>query len=62
MYLSTTSLCLVKSKSTKRNNLYPLYVNESGVGPNEYEIGNEFNLSQEKYNNALKTYISDDFH
>ena len=62
MYLSTTSLCLVKCKSTKRNNLYPLYVNESGVGPNEYEIGNEFNLSQEKYNNALKTYISDDFH
>ena len=62
IYISTTSLCLVKSISTKRNNLYPLYVNESGVGPNEYEIGNEFNLSQEKYNNALKIYISNDFH
>jgi len=62
MYISTTSLCLVKANSTKRDNLYPLYVNESGVGPNEYEIGNEFNLSQEKYNNALKTYISNDFH
>jgi len=62
IYISTTSLCLVKLISTKRNNLYPLYVNESGVGPNEYEIGNEFNLSQEKYNNALKTYISNDFH
>ena len=62
IYISTTSLCLIKSKSAKRNNLFPLYVNESGVGPNEYEIGNEFKLSQEKYNNALKTYISNDFH
>lgn len=62
IYISTTSLFLVKFKSAKRNNLYPLYVNESGVGPNEYEIGNEFNLSQDKYNSAIKTYISNDFH
>ena len=40
--------------------LYPLYVDESGVGPTSYEIGNEYNLSKEKIKLALRDYISND--
>ena len=42
--------------------LYPLYVDESGVGPTSYEIGNEYNLSKEKIKLALRDYISNDIH
>ena len=34
--------------------LYSLYVDESGVGPNSYEVGNEYNLSKEKIKMALR--------
>jgi hypothetical protein len=37
--------------------LNPLYVNESGVGPDGYEIGKEFNLSHEQLCLALKNYV-----
>ena len=37
--------------------LNPLYVNESGVGPDGYEIGKEFNLSHEQLSLALKNYV-----
>ena len=46
----------------KRANLFPLYVNENGVGPNGYEMGNEFKLSQEKLKLALKIFSCNDFH
>ena len=42
--------------------LFPLYVNDSGNGPDGYEIGNEFNLSKEKLNLAIKGYVCNDFH
>ena len=42
--------------------LFPLYVNDSGNGPDGYEIGNEFNLSNEKLNLAIKNYACNDFH
>ena len=41
--------------------LFPLYVNDSGNGPDGYEIGNEFNLSNEKLNLAIKNYACNDF-
>ena len=41
--------------------LFPLYVNKNGVGPNGYEIGNEFKLSQEKIKLVLKNYVCNDF-
>ena len=41
---------------------FPLYVNENGVGPNGYEIGNEFKLSEEKIKLAIKNYACNDFH
>ena len=41
--------------------LFPLYVNDSGNGPDGYEIGNEFNLSKEKLNLAIKNYACNDF-
>jgi len=43
-------------------NLFPLYVNDSGNGPDGDEIGNEFNLSKEKLNLAIKSYVCNDFH
>ena len=46
----------------KKVPLFPLYVNENGVGPNGYEIGNEFKLSQEKLKLALKSFSCNDFH
>ena len=45
----------------KEKNIYPLYVNEAGVGPNEREIGNEFNLSHENLQTTLKKFICNDF-
>ena len=59
--INDAKLILIKNSSNFRNKTYPLYINNSGVGPSDYEIGNEFNLSQEKYNLALKDYISNDF-
>lgn len=38
----------------KENKIYPLYVNEAGVDPNESEIGNEFILSHENLQTTQK--------
>ena len=45
----------------KKKTLFPLYVNENGVGPSGTEIGNEFKLSQEKLKIALKHFACNDF-
>ena len=45
----------------KEKNLYPLYINEAGVGPSEREIGSEFNLSKEKLKLTLKNFICNNF-
>jgi hypothetical protein len=37
--------------------LNALYVNESGIGTDEYEIGKEFNLAHEQLYLALKNYV-----
>ena len=42
--------------------LYPLYVDESGIGPFTYEIGSEYNLSKEKIKKSLRDYVSNDIH
>ena len=49
-------------KYQKKANLFPIYVNENGVGPNEIEIGNEFRLSHEKLKLALKNFCCNDFY
>ena len=41
--------------------LFPLYVNDSGNGPDGDEFGNEFNLSKENLNLAIKNYVCHDF-
>ena len=46
--------------------MFSLFVNKDGVGPKgsdraKREIGNEFNLSQEKLNLAVKNYACNDF-
>ena len=52
-----TTLCY----KHKKKNLYPLFVNEAGVGPIEREIGNEFNLSKEKLKITLRNFICNNF-
>ena len=42
--------------------LYPIYVNNMGIGPKGEYISNEFNLSHEKLKLLKKIYISKDFH
>ena len=44
-----------------RNELYPLYIDETGLGPNNYTIGNEFNLSKDKIKIVLRNYIANNF-
>ena len=41
--------------------LFLIYVNEAGVGPNGTEIGREYNLSHEKLNQAIKYFVYNDF-
>ena len=50
-------LYLINSENHKKS-LYPLYVNESGVGPDLTTKGREFKLSKEKYEAGLKEYIT----
>ena len=64
IYISDAKISLFnsyKNINKKENTLYPLYVNDSGVGPNGYEMEDEYYLSKEKYNLALKQFISNDF-
>ena len=63
IYIGNLKLSFIKNKS-KNNGIketYPLYVNDSGVGPSGLHVGNEYYLSKEKYNLALKDYVSNDF-
>ena len=57
IYINDMKLYLVNSKNKKKQ-LFPLYVNESGVGPNIISKGRDYKLSKEKYETALKEYIS----
>lgn len=57
IYGLETALCY----KHKKKNLYPLFVNEAGVGPMEKEIGNEFNLSKEKLKITLRNFICHNF-
>ena len=56
IYMKNMEMLLCKYKRYIKR-IYPLYVNESGIGPNEREIGKEFNLSHEKLELALKNYV-----
>ena len=58
--IGNAKLTYIKPKK-ERKDFYSLYVNDSGVGPNDNHIGNEFYLSKEKYKLALKDYVSNDF-
>ena len=51
----------ITSSNKYMKELFPLYVNEYGVGPFDILIGNEFKLSHEKVKLAIKTYVCNDF-
>ena len=40
--------------------IFPLYINENGIGPNGSEMENEFNLSHENLKSAIKNFVSYD--
>ena len=46
----------------EKKELFALYVDKSGVGPNAYIIGEEYNLSKEKIKIAVRGFISNDLH
>ena len=45
----------------EKEKLFPIYVNNEGTGPDEDEITNEFNLSEEKLKIVIKKYFSGDY-
>ena len=52
---------VIESSAGISNFTLPLYVNKNGVGPNGYEMSNEFNLSLEKIKLTIKNYACNDF-
>ena len=60
IYITDMKLHFVNSINSENNKkiLFPLYVNESGVGPNLTNKGRDFKLSKENYETALKEFIS----
>ena len=52
---------IVYNSQRRHKELFALYVNESGSGPEGTEIGNEFNLSREKLNISIKNYVCNEF-
>ena len=57
LYISDMKLYFINSEK-KMKIFFPLYINESGVGPDRTCKGREFKLSKENYETALKNYIS----
>ena len=53
---------VIESSAGISNFTLPLYVNKNGVGPNGYEMSNEFNLSLEKKKLTIKNYACNDIH
>ena len=41
--------------------IYPLYVNENGIGPNGYEMENIYKLSKENLKTTIKNFVSYEF-
>ena len=61
IYINMEDMQSFLCSDEKNKILYPLYVNEAGVGPSEHEIGNEYNLSEENLQMALKNFICNDY-
>ena len=61
IYINMNDMQLILCSEEINKTLYPLYVNEAGVGPSEYEIANEFYLSEENLQMTLKNFICNDF-
>jgi hypothetical protein len=57
IYIYDMKLYLINSKNIKKS-LFPLYINESGVGPDHLNKARNFKFSKEKYEAGLKEYIS----
>ena len=53
-------IIILWNENNDKKKLFPIYVNEAGIGPKGNEIGNEFNLSHEKLNSAMKNYVCND--
>ena len=61
IFLDMANMEISIFSKSKFKTLYPLYVNDAGVGPSSSEIGNEFKLSKEKLSLTLRTFICNDF-
>ena len=62
MELNSSKLYYIDLREDIKLKLYPLYVDQTGAGPKNSEITNEFNLSKEKLKLTLLNYVCNDFH
>ena len=61
LYVEMSSMNVILFTNSNLIKLYPIYVNEAGIGPEGHEMSREFNLSHEKLNQATKSFITNDF-
>ena len=54
--MNNMKLILINKEEYSKE-LFPIYINKEGTGPNRSAIGTEFNLSYEKLNLAIKNYV-----
>ena len=62
MELNSSKLYYIDLREDIKLKLYPLYVDQTGAGPENREITKEFNLSKEKLKLTLLNYVCNDFH
>ena len=62
IFIYIYDMCLTYYNNTEKMELYPLYVDQSGIGPNTYEIENVYYLSKERFKATLRDYITYDLH
>ena len=61
IFIDMNDMKLLSFNNFKIKELYSIYLNKVGNGPEGSKIGNEFKLSRDKLKLALKNYVCNDF-
>jgi hypothetical protein len=62
IFIYMYDMSLTYYNNTEKMELYPLYVDETGIGPNTSEVENVYYLSKERFKATLRDYITYDLH